>query len=384
MSVQISMGETQLPKSHMFDDVPINFYVDGQQRLFSEGSGDHRVIVTVDGFTVSIFFTTTGVMVRVKVRPFASDNHSGILDGRNVEVPGSFSIYLCLPNDNPDITDVIGLLGTPSGSQMDDFMDAMGNQLPVPSTNTERTAYCTEHWCVREPAQSLFTYEPGYDFGYYNLCDEPVRRHLVTDDNEEGELNVATFVDDCTTMRSNATLCEEIAKICAAVDDEDDDDSSVIDCFEDGLAAGIPGALSAVENIVTIRAISNQEKVAVQPDDAACCSDDFKTCVDDCVPSGYNDKCSLCSSDGTAIFLPHGSYHFLDPRGDFYGCLAEGETCDNGACCPGLACDDADNVCAAVVAPISGRRRLKKVEEVDFVRPDIPDTRNVVPFHSEL
>eukprot|EP00977_Amphora_coffeiformis_P022127 scaffold10501_cov141-Amphora_coffeaeformis.AAC.14 len=349
VSVQLDMGEEELPTSNMFDGVPINFYVNGVPRLISEGSGDHRVLVTLNERNVNIYFVSTGISIRVLIRPFSKDSHSGImtkkeamLNGTIVQtIPGSLSTYLCLPNDNSYITDVTGLLGSPG---VGNFMDSTtGLSVSQPS---DTTGWCKEQWCVKDEASSMFEYRSGYDFNFYNKCDDPARRHL------EEEITV----DDLTP---------EVAEICAKVD-------YAMECLEDGAAGGVSSAQAAVEAIMLGKAI---EQAPIQlPGETACCSDDFKNCIDPvvCPPNPY--KCGDCVSDGTFIFMLYGDLYTQDEMYSTNGCLAEYESCTaEDSCCPGTTC-----VAGQCKADSNSRRRLQEFEFT--LRPET----TIVPLGDEL
>jgi len=345
VTVQLTIAEKVYPYSTMFADLPVNFYVDGVPRLLTQGSGDHRVIATVDGFNVMLFFVSTGIAATIHVRPNSVSGHI-------IDIPGSLTTYICLPDDNPDIVDVMGLLGTPNEDLSDDWMDVNGNTINKGSTNA--FDYCTNTWCIRDEAQSLFTYDEGYDFAHYERCDDGKNtRHL----------------EEATPEPS-----DKVKEICAAVDDNEG-------CLLDGANGGVPAAEIAVEAITGLNNKKIESKKAMTTDDVACCSSDFKTCDAGC--SDKKHQCATCREGETFRWLPHGPYvdpynedpEVVDPHAD---CLAKTTQCDVGAdeCCPGLDC--VDGTC--LPSDDSTGRRLK---EFVFTRPDLPSERIIIPY-SEL
>jgi hypothetical protein len=364
VTIQISMGETQKPKSNMMDNVPIDFYVDGEPRLFSEGSGDPRVFVLVQGFHIYVTFVKTGIQVHIQVRPFVSDNHSGIMNGKEGTIPGSFSTYLCLPDDNPNIVGVKGLLGTPTADFTDDFMDVTGAQMSPPSN---KNAYCIEHWCVKDEAESMFVYEDGYSFADYNGCGSSQRAlEAIPED-------MVVTVDDVST---------EIVAICAKVD-------HTPSCLEEGKFNGAQGAKDAVKAILDAEKYVNETKSGNRPSDDACCSDDFKTCAPGCTESEY--FCELCAegegSEKTFTYFFRGP-GLYDATADqkFSDCLPEGSQCTtNSECC---TFDDKDknvlNKLHCEEGVCKAKDMGRRLEQFQVVRPDIPEERNIVPYRDEL
>ena len=125
VSVQLTLGESELPHSTMFGNVPVNMYVDGQPRLITQGSGDHRVIVTLDGFNVEIFFVSTGIHVKVIVGPGETFNWATI--------PGSFGKFNALTT-----TSVISKIKTETDSSpSSSFIRQQPLIFACPTTTTE-------------------------------------------------------------------------------------------------------------------------------------------------------------------------------------------------------------------------------------------------------
>ena len=345
VAVQISMGEigVSVPntKPNMFDNVPIYFYVDGVPRYFNEGAGDPRVKVYVDGFHIFVTFVSTGIQVHVQVRPFFSDPHGGIMNNRDGEIPGSFTTYLCLPADNDAITNVMGLLGTPSYNFADDFMKNDGTPISKPS---DLTNYCKTEWCIKNSAETLFTFESGKDFATYNKCGS-TRRHLEV---------------------TEADVTPEVLAICDKVEGHQF-------CLEEGHANGEKGAMDAVTSMLDGENAILASESGERQDDDACCSVDHKTCLEGCdIKNKY--FCDLCNAD--AVWLSKGTYEL--EQGKFAGCLAkDAARAAADDCCPGLVCGDAGT---CVKKPEEARR----LGEFKLERPDIPAVRNVIPYHSEL
>lgn len=374
VTVQISIGEESSTSEHsnMFENLPINFYVNGEPRLLSQGSGDHRVMVSVDGFHINLFFVSTGIHVRVRVLPSTVVNHNNLND----HVPGSINAYICIPDDNENIVDVMGLLGTPNGDKQDEWMDMNGNLVPMEiDSSTQNSAkeynYCTTHWCIRDEADSLFAYEDGYSFSHYNGCDDPEARRL----------------EGTTATNGEEEIHHEIVDICSVLDTPDA-------CVQDGVAMGVGAAHAAVQAILSLQQQRRSSSLAPTPDDGACCSRDFKTCDSDCAAAGTNkytcggDTAGVCGNinakNESFVWLPQGTWMF-ETDGPLASCLAKHQVCEQTSskqeennnvlvCCPGLECVSEECVASATTSQTVSRRLIT---EGNFLRPDLPIIRNV-------
>lgn len=340
VTVQVTIAESVGPLSTMFADLPVNFYVDGVPRLLTSGSGDHRVLATVSGFDIMLYFTTTGISATIHVRPNSVSSHI-------TTIPGSLTIYLCIPDNNPDITNVMGLLGTPNEDRSDDWMDTSGATIARGSMNA--FDYCTNTWCIRDEAKSLFTYEDGYDFAHYERCDDPRNtRHLEAEPEPSAEV---------------IKICEQVGNNTA--------------CLLDGANNGIEGAEVAVEAIKNLEKARKKALKAKTQDDVACCSSDFKSCDAGC--SLIEAKCGMCREGETFHWLPEGPYvdpYETDPDliSEFAECHAKEDEClGSHECCPGLDC--VSGTC------LPGTTTGRRLQEFVFSRPDLPMERTIISYH---
>jgi hypothetical protein len=67
-------------------------------------------------------------------------------------------------------------MGTPNKVIADDWMDQDGNSLQLPSSPDGLLyelayEYCTINWCLQNASDSLFSYENGFDFHFYENCN---------------------------------------------------------------------------------------------------------------------------------------------------------------------------------------------------------------------
>ena len=338
ITVSIQIAEEVGPYSNMYDGLPVDVFVDGRPIKISEGSGDHRVIIkSMLGWGISVFFPTTGIYSDVWIRVGASMHIR--------DIPGSLNAGLCLPMDNKNIKNVMGLMGTPDGNGENEWMDTNGNT--ITKWSIDQYDYSTDNWCVRDQSKSLFNFDRGQPFSHYNRCDAG-----------QWDRMLETAVEPS----------DEVKAICSQVQNN-------TACLYDGANGGSAAAEAAVDAIKTINKANVAAKRAELQDDAACCSRDFKTCDEACGKDKYT--CGSCDPTDTFKWLAHGPYDDADAE---YGCLAKAATCGAGdSCCPGLECNGGACVPKATT---DASRRLK---EFVFKRPDLPAVRNIVPYsHPEL
>lgn len=150
-TVQLSIPET--------GSADLELFVDATQTTL--GSYDDEIVsVFQNGDVYTVFFKQSGLNVVVRyIR--TSFRHLSV----QVQVPPA------LRSD-----DIRGLLGSPDNIPLNDWMDSSGVVVPVATTGRRDQAaydYCTTHWCTRSDTDSLFTYNPGFGFDFYNGCDDP-------------------------------------------------------------------------------------------------------------------------------------------------------------------------------------------------------------------
>lgn len=121
-----------------------------------------------------------GVTVTVSEQSYVIKYDNGLtitlLRRRSASFGCFFSLVLAAPNTSERL---IGLFGSPNGDPTDDWTDAAGNVLPIPS-GLDRLFepaynYCVQNWCIQNPAESIFTYHNAddRDFSVFYKCDQP-------------------------------------------------------------------------------------------------------------------------------------------------------------------------------------------------------------------
>jgi len=132
---------------------------------------------------------------------------------------------------------ILGLLGTPNGNMADDWRTPDGTIITAPTTDKERLFstsynYCVENWCIKDSANSIFTYRPGESFDDINKCD--------ADYSDDIELSVADPP-------------QELLDVCG----------SSIACIVDGLCGDITDARKALQQEDLI--LASQESLNPRP-----------------------------------------------------------------------------------------------------------------------
>ena len=374
VEMQFNIAEFEGEKTTMFGGtMPVDFYVNGEKRLLSEGSGDHRRIVTGDGYDIDFFFASIGVNIRVFIRPDSVSRH-------NTRIPGSFSTFVCLPDELEGMENFSGMLGSPDGDGDNDWIKADGS---IATRTSDRFNFCTVNFCIDDEADSIMIYDTAddnqvYDFNYYQRCDwsqtgQPGRRLGGGKAQETRKLEV---------LDETLAMCERVGNDPGCLLDGEDNPS---------------GAAVYVE--MTEKRTSFEKLHANKPtrQEVGGWSTNWKD-VDESIDD--DDWCvGYCIKDGKR-YLPMGS---IDPTIfdaddlciELQGsCLTDSDCCGRGASVCGVEgkCEIREGFTAC---PDDGCRRLvgeghKIMEEhiglEDFVlkRPDLPEERSIKYLHSEL
>lgn len=118
---------------------------------------DENTVITVSNNVYTVFFKASKMSIVARYRR-SSFRHLDI----EVRLPPSF------PR-----TAIVGLYGSPDGNPANEWMAADGVVLPIDLSGAAIYAYGTTQWCIRQVAQSLFSYNGVNDFAFYTGCDDP-------------------------------------------------------------------------------------------------------------------------------------------------------------------------------------------------------------------
>jgi len=159
--IQVSYPASASPD----DSCPLLLFVDGEQRTLQAGSiADGKVNIDISGDTTEVRFSASNVIITM--RQWAS---------------GTFGCGLhtivFLPDEFAAGRDLVGLLGSIDNDPTNDWMQTDGVALTFPDSYASRYGqvayeYCTMYWCLRDPTDSLFTYEEMASFEFFSNCDQ--------------------------------------------------------------------------------------------------------------------------------------------------------------------------------------------------------------------
>jgi len=152
----------------------VQFFVNGVQRDLYSGSGDDGVEITVEhGRSIHIKYVESGMTATVTYGFW-----------KQCFLQTCFAI--------PDTDPGLGLLGTADGDVSNDWTKPDGTVVPIDASTNNRVRtktaydYCTQNWCMRDPEQSLFTYnQAGKTFEDFQMCDLPQDTYIIDDLEDE-------------------------------------------------------------------------------------------------------------------------------------------------------------------------------------------------------
>lgn len=161
--VQISVPENVNTLSDEVGGCDVAMFVGGNPVSISSWPGSAEISVNVVGVRKIEVVSSTGVKLEVFTR--STQAHGCILTPLRIFLPGSVLVA----------GDFIGLLGTPNGNAEDDWHRKNGEVIAFPQTEIERrteaaTNYCSAEWCIKDESDSIFSYEDGTDFQFFEMC----------------------------------------------------------------------------------------------------------------------------------------------------------------------------------------------------------------------
>lgn len=160
--VQVSMTSGENPPITLFN-CPVELYIDQvKQDDLTAGYHANDVKVEVHMNTGRIHIEYPELQLNLKVLQFMDLCH--------------FTVTYALLNDCRPEERIIGLLGSPDDDATNDWMKRDGTVVDLPAGGLSSFffgpayEYVTQNWCIYIENESLFTYQPGYDFSYYEHC----------------------------------------------------------------------------------------------------------------------------------------------------------------------------------------------------------------------
>mmetsp|Transcript_2283 Transcript_2283/g.3471 ORF Transcript_2283/g.3471 Transcript_2283/m.3471 type:complete len:840 (-) Transcript_2283:714-3233(-) len=216
-TIQLSIprdGTTVSGTETVINSCPVNFFVDDNEipNGLANVPNIEGIRVIVSERRVTFLYSFTGVQIRVTIR--------------NSEAFGCFlTVQNFLPFDYRSNETIVGLLGTPNGNRLDDWVAPNGSSYSPPADISESIfsrsyQYCVENWCLVDESESIFTYREGETFDSISKCYE------TYDDDIEGA------VEDAKTNRL------DLVQICGSTDN--------IFCLVEGICGGPAEAATAL------------------------------------------------------------------------------------------------------------------------------------------
>jgi len=160
--VQVSMGSEDNAPLTLFS-CPVELYINQiKQDDLEAGYHANDVKVEVHKNTGRIHIEYPDLQLNLKVLKFMNLCH--------------FTVTYALLNDCRPDERIIGLLGSPDDDATNDWMERDGTVVDLPTGGLSNFFfgpaydYVTQNWCIYIESESLFTYQPGFDFSYYEHC----------------------------------------------------------------------------------------------------------------------------------------------------------------------------------------------------------------------
>jgi len=136
----------------------LQLLVDGQYRDLSTDYRSDLVTVQTKGNTVTVRYPQSQFQVLIDT--------SVLLDQCNLNVIVTVPV-------TPAGIQSVGLLGSIDANATNDWKVPDGTIRINDRQPQSEYDYCTVNWCIRDPAQSLFTYEEGYGHSDISRCNLP-------------------------------------------------------------------------------------------------------------------------------------------------------------------------------------------------------------------
>jgi hypothetical protein len=149
----------------LVNSCPVQLFVDGVSKSLTDGTGTEKATVDVlFNRRIEIEYPETNLMLKIGVK---------------INKVGDcvFNVDYILADCRRE-EHLVGLLGTPNGEYIDDWMTRNGTVLNIPNNTKGRYLspaynYTVENWCILEESESNFNYESGTDFDYFENCNLP-------------------------------------------------------------------------------------------------------------------------------------------------------------------------------------------------------------------
>ena len=258
----------------------------------------------------------------------------------------TLNAIVTVPVTQPAGGQTVGLLGSIDADTRNDWMFSDGTVISDKKAGDPQTEYdyCTINWCIRDPEQSLFTYEAEYGHANITRCNLPYSPGGYSDNVPQEILDFCSCNAGCIvdTMNGNRQMAMIALQIRQAA--------------ELASRSGYGGVCSnSTDCFQPMQCIGNKCLDAPPPCmwDRGDCS--LAPCCDgQCVTLSNGDKqcriveeCKIewgdCSEIGCCSGLTCVEAWGSKQCRDLSRCVEQWEDCTFGSCCDGLQCIAQDN-----------------------------------------
>jgi len=325
-------------------DCNLQFFVDGDQYdIYEYEHPDDKVRVTVSTIgRIEVLYPESGLSIALSMTYW-----NGCLLNSCITIPRCGD-------------DIVGLLGNPDGNAANDWMTRDGTPVPIPQNDDLRHHsvaafnYCQENWCIRDEAESLFTYnQVGLDYEDFAMCDLPfktmIRDHIL--DKVTPEITEVCGEDiDCITDAVMGDIeSARIAKNMRAGELHEECRPRGGECFDGNCCDGL---VCRQNHGITGTICMDPDAIARQPEcllETAMCGPGKDPCCDGMICSERASGLSFCAVPPPA-------------------CFEDGTECEaDGECCGDAKCIGPDGDKACLVLPVeNGVEKLPVGEECGF------------------
>lgn len=196
--MQLSISEKS-PHSLEKGSCQVDLYVDASLITEALPQSFHggEIEVSETAGDVIIFFTRS--KLRISARPNKNAAFGCYFSVQFIQFPVRYGLPW-LPGHR-STERLYGLVGNPHDSKERFFakngtvLEKLSYDPTATSKAAAYTKYCQETFCVRDPAQSLFTYEEGSDFASFENCDSPFNEIDVNEASVEVRERCGTDIE---------------------------------------------------------------------------------------------------------------------------------------------------------------------------------------------
>lgn len=165
-TVQVSIPSASTSSSTEIASCPVALFVNGSASQFDADTSSAGVAIFREDASVTLDLLQSNVRIEFSIA--TSQTFGCYLESLTIYIPTSLARS----------TSITGLAGSPNNDFTDDWMSPTGNIISLPNDTNSRLFgdaynYCTMNWCIRNTANSLFTYEDNESHSTFDKCSIP-------------------------------------------------------------------------------------------------------------------------------------------------------------------------------------------------------------------